>query len=402
MSTSILPFLSSAEVLGHVSLDVSNFANTEYAASSVQSFDYQTVAPQTQHSTFAQKHVFLPYKSESLFSNLLWECTVSALTAASPTITPDAFNYLRWRRWAPYNGIESVNLIVGNESIEKIPGYWLYLQNTAFVDAPKRQVEEVWDLSAAERDQLSRGAATFRCKLMLACLRHRGVYIGGHQLREQLRIEITTRALASWYETNIATSTIAATITSDRLFVEYTVLPAADNVEYINAVWRRPMKTMSYIERESISVSGGGYHSVTLTYGGAVEGYFIGLRNNSGGAIARGDYIRMDRVDGLSISWLVNNQNIITSQPADWFLYEAQMNYLPGAPGEQDDFYWYYIPVSLDASKMASSGLMDHNTPSSVVIRLHFTSSFTGDVTIVSPVRNELVARSGLLQKTWV
>ena len=47
MSTSILPFVASAEALGHAALDVSNFANAEYAASSLQSFDYQSVAPQT-------------------------------------------------------------------------------------------------------------------------------------------------------------------------------------------------------------------------------------------------------------------------------------------------------------------------------------------------------------------
>lgn len=394
MATNTLRYNRSGEVLGHIDPNMSNFANARYAQTSIHSHTYEEVTPQTQQTAFGLTHTFTLYKHEAIISCLKWKCTVSALTPSAGA--RDAFNYLRWKRWAPMAGIESVKIVFGNEPAETYPGYWIWLQNVFMEDVDTRQREDVWDLTDAERDSLSAGAATFYLDLKPFFLRHPGMYLPTHALRESFRILITTRALAYWIDSNMGGSP-SATITSDVLQVTYTVLPPAELATYIERPWRIPMKTVSLIEQETITAAT--RHSVLLTYKGTIEGYFIGLRS-SNLALANNDTIQMDHVNGLTISYSINNQPAINAADANLFRWES-MRYLDHRPSEVDRMNWLYVPISLGAHKVASAGVVDHNTPSRIEMILNFSSAFTGDVTIVSPVRNAFVIRSGKAQKKY-
>lgn len=396
MSINLINYLSSGEGMQNVDFKRSNFAKRVYPKTSTQSFMYEETSLDTPVTAFGQRMQFSPSKPDALVTNMQLKMTVSALTTSSFTV--DDFNYLRWKRHFGYECIERARFLASNEPVESIPGFWIYLQAMCYQEPGKRQRQEILNQPALTRDALSRAPITVWINLSFFCMRALGVHIAPFAMKEQWHIQVETRPLAECVESNVSTYTPVATLSEQKLIVEFARLPEAELKSYVDKAWRQTMKTMDLIERETITAAS--RHRSVINYKGFCEGLWIGLRDTNK-AKASDTRCKVDHVDGLTISLLANGQPAIHNFPADYFRNATQSMRLPQRASPNDDYHWLYVPFALDSSKIGSSGGVDLNGINELVVELTFESAFTGDVTYVSPMRNVATQKNGKLVKRY-
>lgn len=394
-----LRYLRSTETLAQINPECSAFAQAAYNLCSVQSWDWQTVQPVTKGALqFGQKGIYQPFKGEFLLGEIRWNITLSALTGG----TRDPSHHLAWKRNVGQHMLARVAYRFGNESVESYPGTWVYLQQHCYMDADKRQIEEVFDYDLVTRNNLSASPVNLSIGLRGCNERALGVHWPMHAVRTSFRVEIETRPLAECVESNIADLVPVGEITTHELFCEEVHIPPSELKTYVEQPWRVPLKSVNSIQNQEFSAATS--VDIQIPFKGVAEGFWIGVRratvegSGSGGA---NESLKMYRLPGgpnnATLSLIINSQTIFDPQDVNNFQRQTQCKYLPREAKESEDYNWLYVPVSLDSSRMAALGVFDLNTPSRVVFRLTFNNAgpLTGDVSLYAATRNNLGFQNG-------